>query len=202
MQLICVLVISNTMVANHTPTFGKCVQQVAQHGHTTRRYDLLLKRADTSKTIGVHIHSALSMQQTSMDRWCFTKAYIYIHMIWHVRWVCLKNMDILKLHKHAISMATRWWTLFFFGAGLGVTKNLDAVWHNLFLWELSWAMEWFGMGRFPLLYSNMVTWMGHDGTFPTKWVFRCIQIMLNICLGLAIHPILPDKWLFWSISMG
>lgn len=128
--------------------------------------------------------------------------YIYIHMIWHVRWVCLKNMDILKLHKHAISMATRWWTIFFFGAGLGVTKNLDAVWHNLFLWELSWAMEWFGMGRFPLLYSNMVTWMGHDGTFPTKWVFRCIQIMLNICLGLAIHPILPDKWLLWSISMG
>ena len=80
MQLICVLVISNTMVANHTPTFGKCVQQVAQHGHTTRRYDLLLKRADTSKTIGVHIHSALSMQQTSMDRWCFTKAYIYIFL--------------------------------------------------------------------------------------------------------------------------
>lgn len=69
-----------TMVANHTPTFGKCVQQVAQHGHTTRRYDLLLKRADTSKTIGVHIHSALSMQQTSTDRWCFTKAYIiYIY---------------------------------------------------------------------------------------------------------------------------
>lgn len=48
-------------------------------------------------------------------------------------------------------------------------------------------MIWNGqISPLVLKHGNM------DGTFPTKWLFRCIQIILNICLGLAIHLILPD----------